>query len=95
MKRLTDLQQEVKNVQDTVLDDLNLPCESRREMWGEKRSLVEAWFGLFSTEPDSSTAGPPTEISSNPPTAGPKPSPHSTILFSNSSSTAVDRTSQM
>ena len=28
------------------LNDLNLPCTSRRETWGE-RSLVEAWFFLF------------------------------------------------
>lgn len=28
------------------LDDFDLPCDSRRETWGE-RSLVEAWFGLF------------------------------------------------
>ena len=28
------------------LDELDLPCESRRETWGE-RSLVEAWFGLL------------------------------------------------
>jgi transposase-like protein len=28
------------------LDDLDLPCESRRETWGE-RSLVEAWFFVF------------------------------------------------
>lgn len=28
------------------LDDLDLPCRSRRETWGE-RSLVEAWFFVF------------------------------------------------
>jgi putative transposase len=28
------------------LDDLDLPCQSRRETWGE-RSLVEAWFFVF------------------------------------------------
>jgi transposase-like protein len=28
------------------LDDLDLPCESRRETWGE-RSIFEAWFFVF------------------------------------------------
>lgn len=29
-----------------ALDDLDLPCDSRHETWGE-RSIVEAWFGLL------------------------------------------------
>ena len=28
------------------LDDLDLPCESRRETWGD-RSIVESWFSPF------------------------------------------------
>ena len=28
------------------LDELDLPCEARRETWGD-RSIVESWFGLF------------------------------------------------
>lgn len=40
------------------LDELELPCTSRRKRGGE-RSLTEAWFGLFKTELGGSTDGFP------------------------------------
>ncbi len=60
-----------------ALDDLDL-CESRRETWGE-RSLVEACSACSNTEPGSSIAGSPTMPPGNKSTAGPKPSPRSTM----------------